>query len=335
VKQIFRYPGGKSRPAVQRVIHQYWPSDYTEYREPFVGGGSLAFGVPPSKRRWINDFNRHLIAVYVALRDRSDDFIAACRAIEPANENEERIISARGTQYNRRLKDTFNRFLADDDMDPALRYYFLNRVSFNGRVILDPARRNRAFFSNPDGWNLVNTTALEQAAELLQGVYITCNDFEELLLAPGDNVLVVCDPPYVRETELVRSAKLYEFGFSYDDHHRFAAAALASPHRVLITYDDHPMIRQLYRNFFIHEASWHYSGTVNNRRRGRELIITNYPVLQIAEAMAPVEFIDSQVISSACLPEDCVPLLPKEVVMPKGKTKDGADQPAGWAPVAM
>ena len=49
-----------------------------------------------------------------------------------------------------------------------------------------------------------------------------------------------------------------------------------SPHRVIVSYDDCEFVRDLWRGFYIHEASWHYSGTVKTRRQGHELIITNY-----------------------------------------------------------
>ena len=42
LKTPLRYPGGKSR-AVKKMA-QYFPSfnEYTEFREPFLGGGSVA-----------------------------------------------------------------------------------------------------------------------------------------------------------------------------------------------------------------------------------------------------------------------------------------------------
>ena len=42
LKTPLRYPGGKSRACVK--MGQYFPNlrEYTEYREPFIGGGSVA-----------------------------------------------------------------------------------------------------------------------------------------------------------------------------------------------------------------------------------------------------------------------------------------------------
>ena len=40
LKTPLRYPGGKSR-AVPKLC-QWLPAEITEYREPFLGGGSMA-----------------------------------------------------------------------------------------------------------------------------------------------------------------------------------------------------------------------------------------------------------------------------------------------------
>ena len=59
LKTPLRYPGGKSR-AVAKMM-PYFPStnDIREYREPFLGGGSVALWVtqnyPNLERIWVND----------------------------------------------------------------------------------------------------------------------------------------------------------------------------------------------------------------------------------------------------------------------------------------
>ena len=63
IKSPLRYPGGKSK-ALKNIIPQI-PSDIQEYREPFVGGGSVFLAVKQKfgdqvKRYWINDLNYNL-----------------------------------------------------------------------------------------------------------------------------------------------------------------------------------------------------------------------------------------------------------------------------------
>jgi site-specific DNA-adenine methylase len=142
---------------------------------------------------------------------------------------------------------------------------------------LDDPWRHRTFFSNPAGIKIVRGDKLIQAAELLEDVTVTCSDFEWLFDEPGDGVVVFADPPYVRDTELTQSAKLYEKGFTMEDHHRLKRCIDRCKHQVVLTYDDHPVIRRLYREFYLTEESWTYRGN-DKRIIGRELVITNFPV---------------------------------------------------------
>ena len=68
VKTPFRYPGGKYYalkyllPYIKRIPHD-------EYREPFIGGGSVFFGKPKAKTSWINDIDSELINVYKVIQN--------------------------------------------------------------------------------------------------------------------------------------------------------------------------------------------------------------------------------------------------------------------------
>ena len=64
LKTPLRYPGGKSRACTK--IESYFPdlSKYKEYREPFLGGGSVALYVTqkfPHLKIWVNDLYEPLV----------------------------------------------------------------------------------------------------------------------------------------------------------------------------------------------------------------------------------------------------------------------------------
>lgn len=282
---VFRYPGGKSKKAVRQTIQQYFPPTFKQYREPFVGGGGMFWSMPTNIPRWINDLNTDVVAVYEALGSRPDQFIAMCESIPPFSPGEAMITKANGTQYPRRLSETFDRLLHDDDADPALRYLFLNRCAWNGRVRLAESNRNRTYFSNPKGWSKTFFETLESAAKIMTNVKLTTVDFEVVFDAPGDDVLIFADPPYVVDTEFSNSSKLYDCGFTMADHHRLRECVRRCRHSVVMTYDDHPVVRDLYRDFHIREASWTYCGRVD-RQKGHELIITNRAVDAVAARVA-------------------------------------------------
>lgn len=296
MRSPFRYPGGKTRKHVQDKILQRIPAKFKEYREGFVGGGGIFFAIPQNtiNKRWINDVNEPLISVYLALRDRPEAFISSCREIAPAQEGEPTVLSKDTSkkdskQHNERLKKLFDRFVDDKDMDPALRYFYLNRTVWCGRVSYDPKMRSRMYFSNPEGWNVTKKKLLEEAAEHLYDTRITCDTYKIMLDEPGEDVVVYLDPPYVVNSELSRNSQLYEFGFSMEDHEKLRDAVLDSKHKVCISYDDHELIRDLFQEkdgFYLYKETWKYSGTGKKKKDdGKELIITNYDASDIKSSM--------------------------------------------------
>ena len=61
LKTPLRYPGGKSKAI--KTLSQWYPKIISEYREPFIGGGSIAIDITKSNPDipvWIN-------ALYVPL----------------------------------------------------------------------------------------------------------------------------------------------------------------------------------------------------------------------------------------------------------------------------
>lgn len=296
MKSIFRYPGGKSVLSVQKRILQHKPENITEYREPFVGGGGIFFALEPLETRWINDADQNLMSVYIALQTRPDDFILNCRQIEPEKKGEEKCSTKPGGKalYNKRLKEQFDNFADNSECDQALRYFFINRTVWSGRVRYGV--KSQMYYSKPEGWNIIKKDILEKAAKHLKNVRITIGSYEHLLLEPSDkNCWIYCDPPYYVNSTLPEKLKLYDHNFTFSDHQLFADICKKSPHKICISYDDRPELRAIYEKigFNIHTASWVYGGTSsaksiqnhiymddNNekvgKKIGKELIITNY-----------------------------------------------------------
>jgi len=292
IGSIFRYPGGKSKSNIRKKILSRFPKKYREFRDCFVGGGGVFFGINPHSVdcRWINDINKPLISVYEAVRDRLDEFLTLCRTIEPPIEGEPttnpRLNSRGGKEYNKRLKEVFDFLKYNNNCDQALRYFFINRTVWGGRVNYNPNMESRLYFSNPSGWNIIKTNKISIASDYLQNTKITSVDFSEVIKEDGTDVLIYADPPYMRDTELASQSKLYECGFEKNDHIRLRDCVLNSKHKIVISYDDHDEIRELYSDkiFCIYEEEWTYCGTSSpknsvsqkNKTKGKELIITNF-----------------------------------------------------------
>src|SRR3989304_5423957 len=71
-----RYPGGKYR-ALKKIL-PFVPIDFSEYREPFLGGGSMFIALKqlaPKAKYKIGDLNSELCCFWVALRDHPQELI--------------------------------------------------------------------------------------------------------------------------------------------------------------------------------------------------------------------------------------------------------------------
>ena len=71
IKTPLRYPGGKSKASTK--MDQYFPdfSKYKEYREPFLGGGSVAIHITktyPRLKIWVNDLYEPLVNFWQVLQ---------------------------------------------------------------------------------------------------------------------------------------------------------------------------------------------------------------------------------------------------------------------------
>jgi DNA adenine methylase len=266
VKSPLRYPGGKSKAIKQIMPHI--PLNITEYREPFIGGGSVFLAVKQLfanqiKKYWINDLNYDLYCFWVYARDDLENLVNAVTAIKHKYENG---------------RELFNYFTGEDlklnDFDRAVRFFVMNRITFSGTV--DSGGYSQQAFAKRFTDSSIDR--LKQLSSWLPSTHITTGDYEKLLFQEGDRVFIFLDPPYFSATK----SRLYGVRGTLHtsfDHERFAANMRKCPHRWLITYDDSPEIRKLFS--FAKIIQWSLQYGMNNYKqesatKGQELFIKNY-----------------------------------------------------------
>ncbi len=260
-KSPFRYPGGKFY-ALKHIIPFLDVVKHDEYREPFVGGGSVFFGKKKVESNWINDIEPEIINVYDQLS------------------NDAKFIH---------FKDLFNNEIASKDrhkqvrdlsvnseLERAFKTYYLNRTSYSG-IINKPAWGYKDGKSSPpENWK----NFLLNANKKLQDVKVTNLDFEKVINAKSKSkdVLMYLDPPYF----LADQKRAYTKSFELNDHNRLMKTLKNTKYKFCLSYDDCKEIRELYNWANIYEKSWLYNTANSNgesRMKGNELIITNYSVI--------------------------------------------------------
>ena len=269
IKSPLRYPGGKSRAIPQ--IRKRIPESFRQFREPFVGGGSVFLFIRqkyPNVKVWINDLNYDL---YCFWKTAQTDMHSLARAIAKIKE-----VSNHGQKLFDELRENVH---ADtSDFDRAVRFFVLNRITFSGTV--DSGGYSEAAFRTRFTHSSIKR--LLDLQPLLENVNITHLDYKQVIHESGEDVFIFLDPPYLAATK----SRLYGKNGSLHtafDHMEFAEEMKRCSHQWLITYDDSPEIRSNFDASNIHE--WELQYGMNNYKqdkadKGKELFITNYALEQ-------------------------------------------------------
>lgn len=255
----FRWAGGKYY-AIKK-LKQFWESHkHNEYREPFFGGGSVFFAKDKVEINWINDIDKELVNTLSIMQNK--DY--RNKLIEFFKEEE-----ASKDQYLK-VKD----FVPKNDLEKAYKYYFLNRTSYSGKM-KNPSWGYRPKRSLPPyRWK----ERILPCGEKLENVKITSLDFEEVILKPSKNkVLLFLDPPYYN----AKQESHYAHSFKKEDHLRLAEACKKTKHDFFLTYDNCEEIRELYNWANIYDLEFFYrldnsKDNADKRKIGKEVVITNY-----------------------------------------------------------
>lgn len=262
-----RYPGGKSR-AIPKIVMQL-PPHFEEYREPFVGGGSVFIYLRqkfPRVRMWVNDLNFDLFCFWKETQKDAACLAARVQHVKDETEDGRRLFETLRAQVNQPMSD----------FERAVRFFILNRISFSGTV--DSGGYSEGAYHGRFTDSSIKRVA--QIGALLEGVRITNEDYKQVIHASGSEVLLFLDPPYLAATK----SRLYGVNGNLHmvfDHQEFAREVQHCEHKWLITYDNSPEIR---KNFeFAHTSDWELQYGMNNYKRsyapkGQELFITNYPI---------------------------------------------------------
>ena len=127
-------------------------------------------------------------------------------------------------------------------------------------------------------WNTDIWEELMYSREKLDNTLIENLDFETLIEkhSPETNDFWYLDPPYI----VADTRKYYTHNFSYEDHVRLKEnidKIHKSGAKFMISYDDRPVIRDMYSDFNIYEIETQYAGrNEDDVKYFTELVITNY-----------------------------------------------------------
>lgn len=266
-KSPLRYPGGKSKAI--KILKDFFPGDFSEYREPFFGGGSVGIYLSQSllfnqTPFFLNDLNKDVYCFWSFLKTQNQALINEIQNIKKYYKNGRELYENILNRRNEKL----------DDFQRAVDFFVLNRITFSG--VVDCGGYSQKAFENR--FTQSSIERLKNMNIILQNFIFSNESYENLLEKNGNNVFIFLDPPYYSATK----SKLY--GKKGDLHTNFNHQKLRDKlkntrHKFMLTYDDSAYIRELYKDFYICEYSLQYG--MNNFKqtkaaKGAELLIRNF-----------------------------------------------------------
>ncbi len=263
IKSPLRYPGGKSRAI--KTISELVPN-FQEYREPFLGGGSIFVYLKqkyPSRDFWVNDLYENLYLFWKYCKTNSEELTKHIN-----NWKNDYKVGKELYQYLLKHIDEFS------DIKKAAAFFVFNRITFSGTT-------ESGGYSNASYKGRFTNSSIERVKKLstiLNSTLITNFDYQNVVEKPGKDVFIFLDPPYYSATKSSLYGKNGIFHKIFD-HARFAEVMKNCNHKWLITYDNSDYIKELFSYANVFEWDLKYgmrNVSENSNQNGKELFISNY-----------------------------------------------------------
>ena len=270
LKTPLRYPGGKSR-AIPKLCEWLPSRKITEYREPFLGGGSMALEMtkrlPENVPIWVNDLYKPLINFWKALQTDGEpltQMILDRKKQHPDQDSARKLFGE--------AKDILND-ATQTSVDRAAAFYIVNKCSFSGLTESSSFSKS----ASDSNFSIRGIERLPEYSKLIQRWKITSLSYEELC-TDDELTFIYVDPPYDIKDALYGYKGDKHRGF---DHKTFADIMDKQLCNVMISYNDHPDIVMRFFEWcqydFDHTYTMRSTGTyMSDQTKRRELVLTNY-----------------------------------------------------------
>lgn len=263
-KCLINWVGGKR--LLRKTIAPLIPKNIKSYIEPFGGGGWVLF----YKDRWAD------LEIYNDLDGRLVNLFRIVKYHPNAFKEEYKYLLGSRDMFFQFLNGTFI-----TDIQKAVQFYFIITRSFGGKGSSFGTVKKSSGGASKSQKNVLDK--IDAIHERLDKVMIENRDFETLIKQYDfEDAFFYCDPPYSQGCGYdVTSTKDF-------DHERLREVLGNVKGRFLLSYDDSPKIRELYKGFEMIEVERlnginNRSDVENRKKIFKELLIANYPIKELHE----------------------------------------------------
>jgi DNA adenine methylase Dam len=270
LKTPLRWPGGKSRACIK--MDPYFPDlrNYDEFREPFLGGGSVAIHVTkkyPDLKIWVNDLYEPLVNFWQQLQMFGDDLKDNLLDLKSKNNTPDKA-----RELFLKSKDRVNDQTLSN-LDRAASFYVVNKCSFSGLTEISSFSQQ----ASTGNFSVRGIEKLPEYSKLIVNWRITNYSYDYLL--DGDTTaFVYLDPPYDIKDNLYGNKGSMHKGF---DHDKFAADCDSCGMDQLISYNSDQLVKDRFTNWNAAEFDLTYTMRsvgeyMREQKTRKELLLFNY-----------------------------------------------------------
>ncbi|MDT0138323.1 DNA adenine methylase [Acidovorax sp. PRC11] len=265
-----RYPGGKSQltPTIIEILGRNNLFS-GEYAEPFAGGAGIAMTLLLNgyvSKIYLNDIDTAIYSFWYSVLHHTEEL---CQLIQDHPVNVEEWQKQRAIFINADRKDVLAKgfstlFLNRTNRSGILRGGVIGGLNQDGNFKID------CRFNRKDLIRKIKRIALHNEV-----IDLHCLDavafVENIIPTTSQHTLVNLDPPYYK-----KGPELYTNFYQHQDHVDLAKAVFNVKRPWIVTYDDTPEIRNLYKKYRKYASSLNYS--VQTKRTGIELLVASNSV---------------------------------------------------------
>lgn len=299
-KPILNWVGGKTQ-IVDKIISEF-PKEINNYREIFLGGGSLLFALLSEIKNdkikingniYAYDLNEPLIYLYKNIQINHDVLYNEIQKLitefnscgtgeinrKPKNIHEAKIAKE---NYYYWIRSEYNKLLPNEKTTivGSAMFLFLNKTRFRGVFRVGPNGFNVPYghYNNPE---IINKAHLDEIHILIQNVIFHCCHFKNSLENIEANDYIYLDPPYAPETN-TSFVGYTENGFNIDDHNNLfnlLHKLTDTNKKILLSNSDVTLVRYNFKNEKYIITSILCKRTINSKNpeaKTKEVIIKNY-----------------------------------------------------------
>jgi|SRR5437867_130452 len=241
-----KWAGGKN--SIIHHLSQYIPEHFTDYYEPFLGGGALFLaicGMTMEFKAHLSDINGDLINAYRMIKDKPEELKDQLSLLQREYYSSR---DKRSYYYEKRTwQPKFN-------VEAAARLIFLNKTCYNGLYRVNSKGQFNVPFGDHKKPKILNVGTIDSISVALRKTHADLSrlDYQVAIANCEGNDFVYLDPPYHPTSKTSSFTDYSPGGFSEKDQVELAEIFSGLSHRgckIILSNSDTPLVRRLYHGF--------------------------------------------------------------------------------------